>query len=64
MNKKNITDTIKDLIEINRRLSYNLWNVSFFGDKPSGLSPRLIFPKKRKKNKEEIYLFNYQTMDR
>jgi len=53
MNKKNITDIIKDLIEVNRRLSYNLWNVSFFGEKPSGLSPRLIFPKKREKNKKD-----------
>ena len=52
MNKKEIPDIIKDLIEINRRLSYNLWNVSFFGEKPSGLSPRLVFPKKRKKNKK------------
>ena len=52
MNKKEIPDIIKDLIEINRRLSYDLWNVSFFGDKPSGLSPRLIFPKKRKKDKK------------
>lgn len=43
---------IEDLIEINRRLSHDLWNVSFFGEKPSGLSPRLIFPKKRKKNKK------------
>ena len=43
---------IEDLIEVNRRLSYDLWNVSFFGEKPSGLSPRLIFPKKRKKNKK------------
>lgn len=43
---------VKDLIEVNRRLSHDLWNVSFFGDKPSGLSPRLIFPKKRKKNKK------------
>ena len=43
---------VEDLIEINRRLSHDLWNVSFFGKKPSGLSPRLIFPKKRKKNKK------------
>jgi len=45
-------DLIKDLAEINRRLSYDLWNVSCFGGTPSGLSPRLIFPKKRKKNKK------------
>lgn len=37
----------KDLFEINRRLSYDLWNVSCFNEKPSGLSPRLIFPVKR-----------------
>ncbi len=52
MNKKEIPDTIKDLIEINKRLSYDLWNVSFIGEKPSGLSPRLVFPKKREKNKK------------
>ena len=52
MNKKEIPDIIKDLIEINRRLSYDLWNVSFIGEKPSGLSPRLVFPKKREKNKK------------
>jgi len=43
---------IEDLIEINRRLSHDLWNVSFIGEEPSGLSPRLIFPKKRIKNKK------------
>ena len=37
----------KDLFEINRRLSYDLWNVSCFNKKPSGLSPRLIFPVNR-----------------
>ena len=42
----------KDLIEINRRLSHDLWNVSYFNEKPSGLSPRLIFPVKR--TNEEI----------
>ncbi len=38
---------IEDLIEINRRLSYDLWNVSAFNGHPSGLSPRLIFPVNR-----------------
>jgi len=52
MNKKEIPDIVKDLIEINRRLSYDLWNVSCFNKKPSGLSPRLIFPVKR--TNEEI----------
>lgn len=42
---------IEDLIEINRRLSHDLWNVSFICEEPSGLSPRLVFPKKRIKNK-------------
>lgn len=42
----------KDLIEVNRRLSYDLWNVSCLNKKPSGLSPRLIFPIKR--TNEEI----------
>ena len=40
-------DLVKDLAEINRRLSYDLWNMSCFNEKPSGLSPRLIFPVKR-----------------
>jgi|LDZU01.1.fsa_nt_gi hypothetical protein len=44
---------IKDLEEINRRLSYDLWNVSCFNEKPTGLSPRLIFPQKRKKNDDD-----------
>ena len=43
---------VEDLIEINRRLSHDLWNLSCIGEKPSGLSPRLIFPKKRIKNKK------------
>lgn len=48
MLKKKLEDELrKDLIEINRRLSYDLWNVSCFNKKPSGLSPRLIFPVKR-----------------
>ena len=38
---------IEDLIEINRRLSHDLWNVSCFNKKLSGLSPRLIFPVNR-----------------
>ncbi|NLL61245.1 MAG: hypothetical protein GX240_00425 [Candidatus Atribacteria bacterium] len=38
---------IKDLFEINRRLSYDLWNVTCRNEKPTGLSPRLIFPVKR-----------------
>ena len=46
-------EIIIDLKEINRRLSYDLWNVSFFGEETSGLSPRLIFPQKRKKNKDD-----------
>ncbi|PKP58241.1 hypothetical protein CVT91_08920 [Candidatus Atribacteria bacterium HGW-Atribacteria-1] len=45
---------IKDLIEVNRRLSRDLWNASCFNDKPSGLSPRLIFPVKRINNKIRI----------
>ncbi len=48
MFKKKLEDELrKDLIEINRRLSCDLWNVSCFNKKPSGLSPRLIFPVKR-----------------
>lgn len=56
MNKE---DLIKDLAEINRRLSYDLWNVSCFNEKPSGLSPRLIFPVKR--SNEEIRISEQET---
>jgi len=45
---------IKDLIEINRRLSYDLWNVSCSNDISTGLSPRLIFPVKRMSGKIRI----------
>jgi len=43
---------IEDLIEINIRTLHDLWNVSCSNEKPSGLSPRLIFPKKRIQNKK------------
>jgi len=43
---------IKDLFEINIRALHDLWNVCFIGDNPSGLYPRLVFPKKRGKNKK------------
>lgn len=36
--------TANDLIEMNRRVSYALWNVASPNGTPSGLSPRLIFP--------------------
>jgi hypothetical protein len=38
---------INDIIEVNRRLFYDLWNLSNVSGSPSGLSPRLILPKKR-----------------
>ena len=38
---------IKDVREINRRLFYELWNVADNSKLPTGLSPCLIFPKKR-----------------
>lgn len=34
---------------MNRKLCHDLWNVSFLGNDITGLSPRLIFPEKRKK---------------
>lgn len=49
----NMPKVIEDLKEINRRLSYDLWNVSFFGEETLGLSPRLIFPQKRKRNEDD-----------
>lgn len=45
---------IEDLIEINRRLSHDLWNMSCSNKKPFGLSPRLIFPIKRVNNEIRI----------
>ena len=38
---------IKNVLEINRRLFYELWNVADNSKLPTGLSPRLIFPKNR-----------------
>jgi len=38
---------IEDVIEINRRLFYDLWNISDVTGSPSGLSSRLILPKRR-----------------
>ena len=39
-----------DIIEINRRVVYMLWNVVDPNTLPSGLSPRLIFPELRTGN--------------
>lgn len=39
---------ISELMEINRRLSANLWFMTDVGNKHSGLTPRLVFPHKRK----------------
>jgi len=39
--------TANDLIEMNRRVSYALWNVASPSGTPNGLSPRLIFPELR-----------------
>jgi len=38
---------INDAVEINRRLFYDLWNISNVSQLPTGLSPRLILPKRR-----------------
>jgi hypothetical protein len=39
--------TSNDLIEMNRRVSYALWNAISPNKTPTGLSPRLIFPELR-----------------
>jgi hypothetical protein len=39
-------DIIRDLFEINRRISLRLWHVAHFDGQPTGMSPRLIFPQK------------------
>ena len=41
---------ISDVIEINRRLLYDLWNLTDVSQPPTGLSPRLILPKMRNKS--------------
>ena len=38
---------IDDVLEINRRLFYDLWHIANVSCVPNGLSPRLILPKKR-----------------
>ncbi len=38
---------VDDLFEINRRICCDIWNLCSANDKPSGLSPRLIFPKEK-----------------
>ncbi|UCE82160.1 MAG: hypothetical protein JSV47_10590 [Deltaproteobacteria bacterium] len=35
---------IQDLLEINRRLSFELWHITTIKDKPRGLSPRMLLP--------------------
>jgi len=40
---------IEDILEINRRLCFNLWSITDVTQKPEGLSPRLILPQKRDK---------------
>ena len=35
---------IHDLLEINRRLSFELWHITTINEKPSGLSPRMLLP--------------------
>jgi len=35
---------IHDLLEINRRLSFELWHITTINERPSGLSPRMLLP--------------------
>lgn len=35
---------IHDLLEINRRLSFELWHITTIHERPSGLSPRMLLP--------------------
>ena len=35
---------IHDLLEVNRRLSFELWHLTAINNKPSGLSPRMLLP--------------------
>lgn len=40
-------EIINDILEINRRVCFDLWNMTNVKSKPKGLAPRLIMPKKR-----------------
>ena len=35
---------IQDLLEINRRLSFELWHLTAIKERPNGLSPRMLLP--------------------
>ena len=35
---------IHDLLEINRRLSFELWHITAINERASGLSPRMLLP--------------------
>lgn len=38
---------IHDLVEINRRLSFELWHITTINERASGLSPRMLLPTQR-----------------
>ena len=50
MTTDEVTKVSNDMMEINRRLFYDLWNVADVSSLPSGLSPRLILPAYREED--------------
>jgi hypothetical protein len=50
---------IHDILEINRRLSFELWHLTSIKEKPSGLSPRMLLPEHANEN---IRIGEYEPM--
>jgi hypothetical protein len=46
-NQMNQQQIVRDILEINRRVCFNLWNVADVNSRLEGLSPRLILPQRR-----------------
>jgi hypothetical protein len=45
-NMMNQRQIVRDILEINRRVCFNLWNVANVNSRLEGLSPRLILPQR------------------
>ena len=50
---------IHDLLEINRRLSFELWHITPLNERASGLSPRMLLPTK---SNGEVRIGEYEPM--
>jgi len=58
---KNMNRLIHDLLEINRRLSFELWHITPLDERASGLSPRMLLPTKPN---GEVRIGEYEPMKR